>query len=157
LLKGLVLMAGVFTRSLAGAPLREWNAMGDPHASAIVFRAPVPSVLAVGLDVTLRCRLDAAECRRRLRGRLLSQAAAMAEVWFRHADRITFHDPLAAAVIFEPDLCRYEQGRVEVELAGERLAGLTHWRREDGGPHHIAVDVDADALFRHYFAVAGEG
>lgn len=33
--------------------------------------------------------------------------------------RATFHDPLAAAAIFAPDLLR-TAGRVEVELAGRR-------------------------------------
>ena len=36
LLKRLVMMCGVFTQ-----PAREWNALLNPHASAIVYRAPV--------------------------------------------------------------------------------------------------------------------
>ena len=66
MLKGLVLMSGIFTTGGPGA--REWNTMGDPHASAIVYRAPVTPHLSIGLDVTLRCQMDAQECRQRLHG-----------------------------------------------------------------------------------------
>src|SRR5215207_2286894 len=37
LLKGLVLMAGVFASHYSGASMREWNAMLDPHATAMVY------------------------------------------------------------------------------------------------------------------------
>src|SRR5574341_1196269 len=55
LLKGLVMMCGRFTNRVQGnyGPL-EWNAYGDPHASAIVYRADVRVHRSVGLDVTSR-------------------------------------------------------------------------------------------------------
>jgi hypothetical protein len=46
---------------------------------------------------------------------------------------------------------------VEVELASERLLGLTHWT--PGGPdapHEVALEVDAGRFFEHYFSVLGE-
>ena len=60
------------------------------------------------------------------------------------------HDPLAAAVLFAPEICRYARGKVSVALE----TGLTHWK--PGGedtPHRIAVDVDPEAFFVHYFGV----
>jgi len=153
LLRRLVLMGGVYGTRVAGAPLREWNAQGDPHASAVLFRAPVPEVVAFGLDVTLRCTLPATECRERLRGGALDVVADMADVWFAQRSSITFHDPLAAVALFEPDLCRYERGCVEVETTG-RLAGLTHWLPDQAGPHAVATEVDAARFFERYFAVA---
>lgn len=42
LLKGLVLMCGVFGHKIAGNPAREWNAFNDPEATAIVYRARPP-------------------------------------------------------------------------------------------------------------------
>jgi purine nucleosidase len=99
----------------------------------------------------------------------------MAEVWFKKVSHITFHDPLAAALVFQPDLCRYAHGRVDIVLGdstgGGPLAGLTRWIVPEPGaaatdnkpgatvpavpptPHTIAVDVDADRFFEHYFAV----
>ena len=58
--------------------------------------------------------MSAAESRKRFTeaGGALGFVGAMAEVWFRHTPEITFHDPLAAALIFEPTLCRLESYRV---------------------------------------------
>ena len=159
LLKQLVLMCGVFTGGGDHGPGdREWNAMVDPIATAMVFRARPPRLLSVGLEVTTRCRLPAEECRRRFRaaGGPLAIVADMAEVWFRGGDAITFHDPLAAAVIFEPQLCTYAAGHVTVETQSERLAGLTSFcRQQSAAPHRIAVSVDPEAFIRHYFGVTG--
>jgi purine nucleosidase len=155
LLKRLALMGGVYTTRCAGAARVEWNASLDPHAAARVFAAPVPELVAYGLDVTMQCSMPAADCRRRLRGGALDVVADMAEVWFEHAEKITFHDPLAAVGIFEPEVCEYERGTVEVELLSPRVSGMTHWTPAADGPHRIAVEVDADRFFQRYFAVVG--
>ncbi len=156
LLKRLVLMCGVFTTQLPGLPYREWNAWGDPHATAIVYAAPVTPHLSVGLDVTMQCYLTPDEVRRRFKPPPLNVVVDLAEVWFRRADRITFHDPLAAALIFEPDICEYVEGKVDVELTTPRLFGMTHWSTEAGDtPHTIALKVDPDRFFEHYFAITG--
>jgi inosine-uridine nucleoside N-ribohydrolase len=159
LLKQLVLMCGVFTSGGDHGPGdREWNALVDPIATAMVFRARPPRLLSVGLEVTTRCQLPAEECRQRFRaaGGALGIVADMAEIWFRGGHAITFHDPLAAAVVFEPKLCTYAAGHVTVETQSERLAGLTSFRRVRGAaPHRIAVSVHPDAFFRHYFSVTG--
>jgi purine nucleosidase len=82
--------------------------------------------------------------------------ADLAEVWFRGAKSITFHDPLAATVVFEPGLCVYASGLVAVETRSEALAGLTRFQHQDTeAPHRIAVGVDPEAFFRHYFSVVG--
>jgi purine nucleosidase len=160
LLKQVVLMCGVFTAGHGHGPgAREWNAMVDPVATAIVFRAHPPRLTSIGLEVTTRCRLPAEECRRRFRaaGGPLGVVADMAEVWFRGTSAITFHDPLAAAIVFEPELCGYQEGLVTVETQSEALAGLTRFQRskDTAPPHRVAVEVDSEAFFRHYFEVVG--
>jgi inosine-uridine nucleoside N-ribohydrolase len=153
MLKSLVLMCGVFTTTLPNSSLLEWNAIGDAHASAVVYNAPVCSHTSIGLDVTLKCRMDASECRTRFQGDLLQAVAGMAEVWFRAANQVVFHDPLAASVIFEPDICRYQEGRVDIELQSSRLRGMTLWNpQSDDKPHRIAVDVGPERFFEHYFS-----
>jgi inosine-uridine nucleoside N-ribohydrolase len=160
LLKGLVMMAGAFAGGLSGRSRferREWNASLDPHAAAVVFQAPLAGLRAVGLDVTSQVTLDAAEVRRKFQADRLRPVLDFAEVWFQSVDHITFHDPLAAAVLFDPSLCRFEKGTVEVELASERLLGLTHWT--PGGsdaPHEVAFEVDAGRFFEHCFSVLGD-
>ena len=76
-----------------------------------------------------------------------------AEVWFQRADAITFHDPLAAATIFDETICGFERGRVDVELVSERLAGLTYWTADAAGPHEAALTVDSQRFFEHYFGM----
>jgi purine nucleosidase len=154
LLKRLVVMGGVFTTAIPRAPRCEWNVIGDPHAAARMFRAHVAEVHAFGLDVTLRCTMPAEECRNRFQGGALDVVREMAEVWFGHRPDIVFHDPLAAVGTFHPDICRYQEGRIEVELQSERVAGMTHWHAATDGPHRIAVGVDADRFFEQYFSIA---
>ncbi len=154
LLKGLTMMGGWFY-----APQQEWNIQCDPHAAAKVFAAFVPKFTAVGMDVTGRCRLPADECRRRFAqaGGALELVAEMAEVWFREAAHITFHDPLAAALLFEETLCRTEPQQVEVELVSPRLLGQTTFVRDAPRlPHQVASEVNADAFFAHYFGIVSD-
>jgi inosine-uridine nucleoside N-ribohydrolase len=154
LLKGLVMMCGMFTNRLPGVGPLEWNAMGDPHATAVVYQTPVRIHHSVGLDVTCRVTMDAREVRERFRADLLRPVLDFAEVWFQTADHVMFHDPLAAATIFDDAICAFESGTVEVELASEKLKGMTHWT--PGGPdarHAVALDVDAGRFFDHYFSV----
>ncbi len=57
LLAGCVSMAGQF---FEGAR-REWNVIVDPAAAATVARTPRPDHKWVGLDVTLKCKMNAQE------------------------------------------------------------------------------------------------
>jgi len=153
LLKNLTLMGGWFT-----SPQSEWNILCDPHSAAKVFVAPVPELIAVGIDVTGRCRLPAGECRRRfaLAGGALELVSAMAEVWFHDVPEIVFHDPLAAALIFDKTLCKTEPQCVEIELTNTQLIGQTLLVPNAATkPHHIAADVDSSAFFAHYFGIVG--
>jgi inosine-uridine nucleoside N-ribohydrolase len=152
-LKALVMMCGVFTNRLAGVGPCEWNAIGDPHATAIVYRAPVRVHRSVGLEVTCRVRMSADEVRRRFTAELLRPVRDFAEDWFAKRAEITFHDPLAAVAVFDEKVCRWERGAVEVELKSDRVAGMTHWKQDPSGPHEVALDVDPERFFDRYFAV----
>lgn len=155
LLKGLVSMAGVFTNRLAGVGPLEWNAMLDPHASAIVYHQRLAMHRSIGLDVTCQVRMPAAEVRRRFQAPLLRPVLDFAEVWFKTVEGITFHDPLAAVTLFDPAICGFERGRVEVELASSRLTGMTHWTPDENGPHEAALSVTPERFFEHYFSFFG--
>lgn len=154
LLRGLVMMCGVFTDYQPGVGHLEWNAMTDPHATAIVYRTPVRVHRSIGLDVTYRVRMDVREVRERFRADLLRPVLDFAEVWFHEREAITFHDPLAAATIFDNRICAFKRGAVEVELANEQSRGMTRWT-PDGrdGQHEVAFDVSSEWFFEHYFSV----
>lgn len=69
------------------------------------------------------------------------------------------HDPLAAAVALDPDLVRYRQATVDVELTGTLTRGMTvaDWRGHWGRPPnaHIGVEVDPDAFFDRFIERVG--
>jgi purine nucleosidase len=153
LLKGLVMMCGVFTNRLAGVGPLEWNAIGDPHATAIVYQAATNIHRSVGLDVTCQVTMQAKQVREKLHPDLLQPVLDFAEVWFQQSDIITFHDPLAATSIFDDRICVFKKGTVEVELTSERLGGLTFWMPGGSEKHEVALDVDSTRFFEHYFSV----
>lgn len=159
LLNRLVMMGGVYLCHGDEGSTAEWNILCDPHAAARVFKEPVPELTAVGLDVTLQCRLPADVCRERFAkaGGPLAPTAAMAEVWFKHSPVITFHDPLAAALIFQPDLCKTKAVQIEVDLHSLLAPSQTLMRRGETSrpPHQIATEVNVEAFFAHYFEVVG--
>jgi inosine-uridine nucleoside N-ribohydrolase len=152
LLKGLVLMCGVFTNRRAGVGPLEWNAMLDPVATAMVYAAQPPVHRSIGLDVTCQVTMPADEVRARFKAPLLRPVLDFADVWFAHTETLTFHDPLAAATLFDAGICDFERGRVDVERTSPRLAGLTHWTADPGGRHEVALDVDPQRFFEHYFS-----
>ena len=146
MLDRLVVMGGTYQ-----PPGCEWNISGDPHAAAVVFGADVPRVQVYGLNVTTRCKKSAAECREACSGGPLDLVAEMAEVWFRKTDEMTFHDPLAACCIFEPDICSYLYGEVEVEYTDPDRMGHTSLEEKQSGKHGVAMDVNPDEFFDRYF------
>jgi inosine-uridine nucleoside N-ribohydrolase len=152
LLGQLVMMCGRFFEGMGG----EWNAYNDPHATAIVYGNGCQSRparhISYGLDVTTKCQMPADEVRRRFTAKALKPVADVAEIWFKDRTHITFHDPLAAACIFEPDLCQYRTGKVTVPTDGP-TAGWTVFQGNPEGPHQAACKVDSERFFQHYFDV----
>ena len=154
LLKSLVLMCGVFTNRIAGVGPLEWNAIGDPHATAIVYRAAVAQHLSIGLDVTMQVRMKAELVRQKFQTPLLRPVLDFAEVWFQHTDTVTFHDPLAATTIFDHQICTFTPGQVDIELTSPRLYGLTYFDQHPKiSNHQVALEVNPPRFFDHYFSV----
>ena len=157
MLKSLVLMCGRFTDAtvVQGRAL-EWNALCDAEATDIVYRAKPPIHRSIGLDVTLQVVLQAEEVRQRFSTPLLRPVLDFAEVWFEQQKAMVFHDPLAAATVFDEALCVFTPGAVTVALAQETERGRTDWNPEDRSTvHEIATEVDASRFFAHYFSIVG--
>ena len=154
LLKGLVLMCGVFTNSLPGVGPLEWNAICVLYATAIVFVGQTKVHRSIGLDVTCQVTMDSAEVRSKFKAPLLEPVLDFASVWFEKIDRITFHDPLAATTIFDSRICTFKKGNIDIELASDRLRGMTHWEADpENGRHEVALEVNRDRFFEHYLSV----
>jgi len=136
----------------------EWNLHCDPHAAAQVFGTSTfgePGLVhrAIGLNVTTRVRMPGDEFMQRCETPALRPVADMAQSWFGDRSEVVFHDPLAAATIFEQDLCSFAAGEVIVDSSPGPLAGSTMWEPKPAGRHQIAVDVRPDAFIEHYFDV----
>jgi purine nucleosidase len=156
LLKGLVLMCGRFTdRADGNYGPTEWNASGDPHATAIVYGAAVGLHRSLGLDVTSRVSMEAGLFRSTFAPfHLFKPVLDFAEVWFRDFQGTTFHDPLAAATIFDDTLCRFERGAVTIDLSDSDSRGRTLWTPDPReGMHEVGVDVHPDRFFDHFVSV----
>ncbi len=151
LLKGLVLMCGVFTRRIPMNGQAEWNARLDPIATEIVYRAPVAVHRSIGLDVTMLTVMKAEEVRKRFQVPLLRPVLDFAEVWFKNTENMVFHDPLAATTLFDSSICGFKQGTVRVE-AGKK-PGHTRWSADPQGRHQVALSVKPERFFDHYFGV----
>ncbi|MDQ6664935.1 MAG: nucleoside hydrolase [Acidobacteriota bacterium] len=125
----IVLMGGAFDL------LRpEYNIVRDSAAAEIVFASGVP-ITAVGLDVTLKCKLEGKDLERL---RAAQNPASrflvrLIELWqTTNPGRFpTLHDPLAVAVAFRPNLVETQQGRVQVEVSSGAANGLTIFTPSD--------------------------
>jgi len=153
LLAGLVLMGGNFDETGSEAGRIEWNIAGDVQAADITYKAPVRLHRSLGLNVTQKVMLSADDVRAKFTAPLMRPVLDMAEIWFAgFYPSITFHDPLAAATIFEPDLCSYQKGLVQLDHGDN--PGKTLW--QPGGPnalHEVAMTVDVNRYFEHFFHV----
>jgi purine nucleosidase len=153
LLKELVIMGGKFSDYPTPWGPTEWNAIVDPHATAIVFSSGVP-LRAYGLDVTWQLSMTPDQVARKFKGDgLLKIVLDWSRVWFQERELLHFHDPLAAAAIFNPGICKYKRGDVQVELQEAGFLGVTHFQSSQDGRIKAAESVNADRFFQEYFSV----
>jgi len=148
-------MIGLFSNRTAGVGPLEYNSILDPYAAAMLYQARTKVHRSIGLEITVQVQLSQEEVRQRFTAPLLQPVLAFAEIWFRRFPYgITFHDPLAAAAVFNPAVCTFERGLVDVELESPRLLGFTRWTPDPAnGPHEVAVTVNREAFFVVYFSV----
>ena len=80
----------------------------------------------------------------------LEQAA---DLWRRAHEALPDEFQAATLRIGSDDL---DEAVVDVALAGSRLQGLTHWEPDpESGRHEVALGVDPDRFFEHFFGVFG--
>jgi purine nucleosidase len=154
-LKQLVMMCGVFSESVKKHHLVEWNALLDPHATAIVYNAGVKIHKSIGLDVTSQVKLSRRQVHEHFKHPILQMVLDFASVWFSDNDYLTFHDPLAAVSIFDRSVCQFVSGRVKVNCDSTfRPIGETIFIEDDDEKRHeIALGVNVDRFFSAYFEV----
>ncbi len=130
--KSLYIMGGAIRYDGNTTPLAEFNTYVDPHAAHIVFHAGIPTTL-VPLDVTYQCVLSPADVARlqSLPSGIPKFIADSTRFYmefhdeYQQIDGCVINDPLALALIFQPDLCEYEEVYVDVDIAGGVSMGKT--------------------------------
>ena len=126
--------------------------------------------LSVGLDVTTRCALPESEVKRRLTAPPVDVVMSIAEsrLTGRRGTRpsrptepsgsLPCHDPLAAAVVFDPGLCAEAVGRVTIGARSDSpVAGKAAFAETSaaGATRRVARDVDAGRFLESYLTVCG--
>ena len=135
----IVMMGGAYA-SAKQEGRTEYNINRDRVAAQIVFDSGVP-ITAVGLDVTLQCKMRQQDVNRlRAAGdprtmfllRLISLWKSETKQEFP-----ILHDPLAVAVAARPDLIKTSPGRVEV------VEGVTKFTADAEAKTQVATQVNA--------------
>ena len=153
LLKGLVMMCGYFEHKIHGWSKLEWNAKGDYHATNIVYKAQIKLHRSIGIDVTSQLTMNSDEFKQRFSKDIFKPLHDYAQHWYDYSHTVTFHDPLAAAAIFNEEICNYQRGYISIELIDTESAGITKWQHDDNGRHEIATDVNKNKFFEEYFSI----
>jgi inosine-uridine nucleoside N-ribohydrolase len=114
-IKRIALMGGSIARGYAPGsnPEPEWNIKSNPAAARAVFTSGIP-ILMAPLDVTAMLQLDVA-ARRRIfnQGTPVTNAlAALYHLWKNETP--TLFDPMAVALVIDPNLCQTQALAIEV-------------------------------------------
>jgi inosine-uridine nucleoside N-ribohydrolase len=125
----------------------EHNIKSDPEAADIVFRSGIPMTIC-GLDVTQRVRLredDMSQIREAASG-IGSVLEDQVRRWWAYmgATENHLHDPVAILPALRPELFRFEQCDVHVEVDGAD-PGRTSVDGCGTGAVRIAADVEVGA------------
>ena len=136
-------------------PYAEFNAWVDPEALSIVVGSGIRFTM-VGLNVT-HTALVTSEVRERLAAvgtRTAAFGDELLEFFCRTNDEVfgmpdgPLHDPVAVAVLADPDAVELTHTRIDIELAGTETAGATSvdlggmLRREPNAWVATGLDVD---------------
>lgn len=147
--KELVIMGGQF---FLKEEFAEWNIRCDPYAAKLVFDSGI-KMRCIGLDVTRKVTMETKEFAEKFTSDILKPVYDFSEVWFRNSTISTFHDPLAATVLFE-DLCTFKKGTVTVDILGnDEVPGGRTFFKEGDGNHLVADTVKPEEFFKHYFEI----
>jgi inosine-uridine nucleoside N-ribohydrolase len=134
----IALMGGSIARGYGpdSKPEAEWNIKSNPEAAQTVFSSGVP-LLVAPLDVTAMLQLDAAG-RRRVFTHLTPVINALTILYHLWGNETpTLFDPMAVAMLIDPNSCETQQLAVEVDAQGfTRVAG--------GKPADATVGMHAD-------------
>lgn len=148
------MMGGMYSQAFP-----EWNIYCDPEAARIVFDSGI-KITMVGLDVTLKCRLNRDGLDKIFnynseRTKFLSE---LIKIWQEgNIERYPIlHDPLAIASFIDPTLVRKENMHIKVETKGEFTRGVTvvtdtpYTSKKGESNVDVCIDVDNDRFINFF-------
>ena len=148
------MMGGMYSQAFP-----EWNIYCDPEAGRVVFDSGI-SITMVGLDVTLKCKLDKKSLDKifNFNSERTNFLSELIRIW-QEGDESRFpilHDPLAVAALINPSLVRRENMHIKVETRGEFTRGVTvvadipYGERKGDSSVDVSVDVDSDRFIQFF-------
>ena len=146
-LKGITLMGGCF-----GEKMPEWNILCDPEAARIVFTSGI-KVKAVGLDVTLKCKLllEHLEDYKNSNNETSKLVSSMVQKWLDHYqfECPVLHDPLTIGTLIDEGFVTFENQYVKV-ITEDHLRGYTLPVNETDGFGVSNIDVAVHVNHEQY-------
>jgi inosine-uridine nucleoside N-ribohydrolase len=124
----------------------EWNVRVDPEAAHVCFASAIAIDFipwSIGPAVKLRpADIDQIRASSKPIAKLLLNH--LEQFWREVPNKTNMYDPMTVVALLKPELFDWQRGVVSVELRGEQTYGLTNFRRDDSGPHRVAMGVKAD-------------
>jgi inosine-uridine nucleoside N-ribohydrolase len=137
-IKRIALMGGSIARGYGpdSKPEAEWNIKSNPEAAQTVFSSGVP-LLVAPFDVTAMLQLEAAG-RRRVFTHLTPLTNALTILYHLWGNETpTLFDPMAVAMLIDPNICETQQLAIEVD-------GQGFTRVVEGKPANATVGMRTD-------------
>ena len=147
LIREISVMGGSFFPEAVSYNATEWNIVNDPVAAKIVFESGIP-IRVVGLDVTLKLKTKCTDFIAGSHPDVMKAVVMNAEKFLERTNDMYFHDPLAAACLFDESVCSFRRGSVGVGLGSDW--GRTYFEEDPAGNALVADSVDRERFFRHY-------
>ena len=159
LLKKLVMMGGSFfgNERCTWDIERECNMIIDAESSHIVLNSKVSDAYIIGVDVTWDFRLPSDKLYELVpkeeKFKVLRDILAP-RLEIPNVDPVWFHDPLAAVLLFEPEMFELVRGKVEIEMDTEPR-GKNIFTPDENGVWKVvkAFKGGEEAFFKHFFDV----
>jgi purine nucleosidase len=132
-------------------PYCNWNVWADPLSAKAMF-TKAKHIRVYGLEITNKLTLTQKKVKSLFTSDILKTVLDFGEPWLlEHI--MTFHDPLAATALFNPNLCTYKRGyvKIDVNTENEKRYGITTFTPDDFGNCELAISVDINKFFENYF------
>lgn len=145
-IKKIVMMGGMYFYKYP-----EWNILCDPNAAKIVFESGI-EIFAVGLDVTLKCKLENSTLDefKQSDSPVNKLIVTYLDRWQNayKCEKSVLHDPLAVSTIFA-DTCTFKKVYCKVNVSGQDrgVIDISDTHADGFFPANVATEVNPDKFY----------